>query len=53
MVGERMVPDQEVGGSNPLALTTLSSRSHIDLHSNCFALCNAQTCPDLSINGSR
>ena len=53
MVGERMVPDQEVGGSNPLARTTLSSRSHIDLHCNCFALYNAQTCPDLSINGSR
>jgi hypothetical protein len=37
-----MVADQEVGGSNPLALTTLSSRSHIDLHRNCFALFNAQ-----------
>jgi hypothetical protein len=51
MVLERMVPDQEVGTSIPLALTTLTCRFHIDLHRNCLALFNAQTCPDLSING--
>jgi hypothetical protein len=50
IVVERMVPDQEVGGSNPLALATLSSRSHIDLHRNRFALFSHKTCPDLSIN---
>ena len=42
MVVERMVPDQEVGSSNPLAQTTLISHSHIDLHRNCLALFNAQ-----------
>src|ERR1700687_5531262 len=42
IVVERMVHDQEISGSNPLALTTLSSRSYIDLRRNCFALFNAQ-----------
>jgi hypothetical protein len=42
MVVERMVPDQEVGSSNPLAQTTLIYHSHIDLHRDCFALFNAQ-----------
>jgi len=51
MVLERMVPDQEVGTSIPLVLTALTCRFHIDLHRNCLALFNAQTCPDLSING--
>jgi hypothetical protein len=50
MVVERMVSNQEIGSSNPLALVTLSSRSHIDLHRNCFALFSHKTCPDLSIN---
>jgi hypothetical protein len=31
---EFLVRDQEVGGSNPLAPTTLISRSHIDLYRN-------------------
>jgi len=42
MVVERMVPNQQIGNSNPLAQTTLISHSHIDLHRNCFALFNAQ-----------
>jgi hypothetical protein len=53
MVVERMVPHQEIGGLNPLGLITLISPSHINLHRQCFALFNAQTCPDLSINGWR
>ena len=47
----RMVPGRKIESFNPLALTDLISSSHIDLHRHCFALFNAQTCPDLSITG--